>query len=208
MSNLIIQHYHLASGHSGREYVLSLLRNKFWIIKANSAVRRLLSGCFSCRRRQAPVIQQKMADLPEDRVTADKPPFTFVGVGFFGPFMVKRGRSQVKRYGCIFTCMTIRAIHLEVTHSLDTDSFLNALRRFIARRGRPEQIRSDNGGNFVKGREDINEAVSEWNHQRINAYLLQLEIQWVFNPPAGSHHGGIWERCIRTVRKVLNTILK
>ena len=96
---------------------------------------------------------------------------------------------------------------LEVTHSLDTDSFLNALRRFMARRGKPEQIRSDNGGNFVKGNKEISSAISEWNHQKIDAYLLQNEVQWIFNPPTGSHHGGVWERCIRTVRKVLNAIL-
>ena len=148
-----------------------------------------------------------MANLREDRVTANKPPFTFVGVDFFGPFMVKIRRSEAKRYGCIFTCMTIRAVHLEVTHSLDTDSFLNALPRFMARRGKPEQIRSDNGGNFVKGNKEISSAISEWNHQKIDAYLLQNEVQWIFNPPTASHHGGVWERCIRTVQKVLNAIL-
>ncbi|XP_022802837.1 uncharacterized protein LOC111340279 [Stylophora pistillata] len=124
VSNLIIQYYHLASVHSGREHVLSLLQQRFWVIRANSAVRRLLSRCFSCRRRQAPVAEQKMAHLPEDRVTANKPPFTFVGLDFFGLFIAKRGRSEVKRYGCIFTCMTIRVVHIEVTHSLDTDSFV------------------------------------------------------------------------------------
>ena len=186
VSNLIIQYYHLASGHSGRENVLSLLREKFWIIKTNSAVRRLLSRCFSCRRRQAPVAEQKLANLPKDRVTANKPPFTFMGVDFFGPFIVKRRRSEAKRYSCIFTCMTMRAAHLEVAHSLDTDSFLNALRRFMARRGKPEQIRSYNGGNFVKGSKEISNAISEWNHQKIDAYLLQHEVQWIFNPPAGS----------------------
>ena len=183
MSDLIIQHYHLASGHSGREHVLSLLRERFWIIRANSAVQRLLSRCFNCRRRQAPVAEQKMAHLPEDCLTANKPPFTFVGVDFFGPFIVKRGRSEVKRYGCIFTCMTIRAVHIEVTHSLDTDSFVLALRRFIGQREKPEQIRSNIGGNFVKGSKEISNAISHWNHRKIDAYLLQHEVQWIFNPP-------------------------
>ena len=135
-----------------------------------------------------------MANLPEDRVTANKPPFTFVGVDFLGPFIVKRGRSEVKRYGCIFTCMTIKAVHIEVTHSLDTDLFVQALCRFIGQRGKPEQIRSDNGGNFVKGSKEISNAISEWNCQKIDAYLLQHEVQWMFNPPTGLHHGGTWER--------------
>ena len=81
-----------------------------------------------------------MADLPEDLITPGKPPFSYVGIDFFGALYVKRGRSEVKRYGCIFTCLSIRAIHIEITNSLDTSSFLNALRRFIARRGRPGAI--------------------------------------------------------------------
>lgn len=84
-----------------------------------------------------------MADLPEDRVTPDKPPFTYVGVDCFGPFIVRRGRSYPKRYGVLFTCLSIRAVHIEVAYSLDTDSFIDAFRRFMARRGRPEEIRSE-----------------------------------------------------------------
>jgi len=79
--------------------------------------------------------------------------------------------------------MTIRAVHIEVTHSLDTDSFVQALRRFIGRRGKPEQVRSDNGGNFVKGSKEISNAISEWNHQKIDGCLLQHEVHWIFNPP-------------------------
>ena len=55
-----------------------------------------------------------MADLPAERVTPDKPPFTYTGVDFFGPFLVKRGRSEMKIYGCVFTCLASRAVHLEV----------------------------------------------------------------------------------------------
>ena len=148
---LIVRHHHLKSGHSGLEHVLSLIREKFWILKARTAVKSVLVDCFDCKRRQAPLGEQKMADLPADRVTPEKPPFTFVGIDCFGPFVVRRGRSLVKRYGVLFTCLSIRAIHLEVAHSLDTDSFINAMRRFIALRGQPEEVRSDNGGNFVQG---------------------------------------------------------
>ena len=58
-----------------------------------------------------------MADLPEGRVLGEKPPFTSVGVDYFGPFQVRRGRSHVIRYGVIFTCLAIRAVHLEIAHS-------------------------------------------------------------------------------------------
>ena len=205
---LIIRHYHEVSGHSGQEYVLSLIRQRYWIIKARTTLRRLLSACFSCRRRQAPIQEQKMAHLPEDRVTPSKPPFSFVGVECFGPYHVLRGRTIVKRYGVIFARLAIRAVHIEIVHSLDTQSFINALHRFIARRGYPEEIRSDNGGNFVSANKELKDAIKEWNQNQIQQYLTQNSVKWVFNPPAGSHHGGVWERCIRTVRKVLNAICK
>ena len=207
ISNLIVRFYHGISGHSGLEHTLSLIREKYWIVKARSLLRRVLSSCVDCRKRQAAVGQQKMASLPADRVIPFDPPFSYVGVDCFGPLEVRRGRSTVKRYGVLFTCMTMRAIHVEVAHSLDTDSFLNALRRFIARRGNPKQIRSDNGGNFVKGEKDLREAIRQWNQEKIHGFLLQKDIKWIFNPPAGSHHGGVWERCIRTVRKVMKALL-
>jgi len=115
--DLIVCHYHLKSGHSGLEHVLSLIRERFWILIARTAVKRVLRGCFDCKRRQAPLGEQQMADLPTDRVTPEKPPFTFVGVDCFGPFVVRRGRSLVKRYGVLFTCLSVRTIHLEVAQS-------------------------------------------------------------------------------------------
>jgi len=148
-----------------------------------------------------------MADLPSERVAPSEPPFTFVGVDFFGPFFVKVGRSQVKRYGCIFTCMAVRAVHIEVAHSMETDSFINALQRFICRRGQPKEIRSDNGTNFVGGERELREAVAEWNKSKMYEFMRQKEINWKFNPPAASHMGGVWERQIRTIRKILSTLM-
>ena len=119
---LIARYYHLTSGHSGVEHD-SMIRGKFWIFKARMAVRRVVINCFDCRSRQAPLGKHKMADLPTDRVAPAKPPFTFVGIDCFGPFLVQKGSSLVKRYGVLFTCMSIQDIHLEVSQSLDTDSF-------------------------------------------------------------------------------------
>ena len=114
--------------------------------------------------------QQKRANLPEDRTTPSKPPFTYTGVDCFGPFEVRRGRTTAKRYGVLFTCLSIRAIHLEVASSLDTGSFVNALRRFIARPGQPEMIRLDNSGNFVKGEKELRQAVKEWDQSQIHDF--------------------------------------
>ena len=124
-----------------------------------------------------------MADLPIERVTPDKPPFTFVGVDYFGPFLIKRGRAIEKRYGVIFTCLAVRAVHIEIANLLDTDSSFNSLRRFIARRLSPQEIRSDNGSNFKGGERELRESIQEWNQDQLHQCLLQRNVNWIFNPP-------------------------
>jgi transposase InsO family protein len=205
---LIVRHYHLMYGHAGKEHVLSLIRRDFWIIRARVMVKRLIGQCFDCRRRNAPPCEQVMADLPPDRLIPDKPPFSYVGVDYFGPLEVKRARSMVKRYGCIFSCLTTRAVHIEIAHSLDTCSFIDALHRFINRRGKPILIRSDNGTNFKGGERELRESIQEWNHQAIHKLLRQRNIDWIFNPPSASNMGGVWERLIRSVRQILRALLK
>ncbi|KAL2099502.1 hypothetical protein ACEWY4_003896 [Coilia grayii] len=208
LSALILNHVHQATGHGGRNHMLSQLRQKYWIPGACVAIRKTLSKCVVCRRLNATPGNQYMADLPHDRVSPDEPPFTQVGVDCFGPFEIKRGRSTIKRYGVIFTCLAIKAVQLEVLSSLDTDSFIYALRRFVARRGQVLELRSDNGTNFIGAECELKEAIGRWNHVQISDLLLQKGVKWTFNPPAGSHHGGVWERLIRSVRKVLNSILR
>lgn len=114
-----------------------------------------------------------MADLPVERITPDLPPFTNVGVDLFGPIEVKRGWSKVKHYGVVFTCMASRAVHLEMAYSLDTDSCINALRRFVCHRGPVSRMRSDNGTNFIGAERELREALIALNNEKIQRALLQ-----------------------------------
>ena len=205
VTTLIIRNIHVKLAHAGRNHVLAHLRESYWVIHANSAVRRVLSKCVTCRRLRAPVLQQKMSDLPVER-TSTEPPFTYTGSDLFGPFLIKQGRKERKYYGVIFTCLASRAVHLEVAASLDTDSFIHALRRFIARRGPITQIRCDNGTNLVGSERELHKALIEMNDDKITQMLRKQSITWIFNPPCASHMGGIWERQIRTVRKVLASL--
>ena len=207
VTRLIIRGIHENTGHIGRNHVMSLLREKYWVIHANSAVRSVLSKCITCKRLRAPVIKQKMADLPKERVTPAAP-FTHTGVDYFGPFIIKEKRKELKRYGVIFTCLASRAIHIETANSLDTGSFIQALRRFIARRGQVQELRSDNGTNFKGAERELRESLLELDQTNINDYLLNHSITWTFNPPAASHMGGVWERLIRTVRNVLSPLMR
>lgn len=206
VTSLIIQQLHERLAHAGRGHTLAKLREKYWITGANAAVRHLISKCVTCRRNRAPVAEQKMADLPKGRVTP-APPFTYNGVDYFGPYVIKECRKELKRYGCLFTCLASRAVHIETTNSLETDSFIQALRRFIARRGPIREIRSDNGTNFVGAKTELQQAVDEMDNEQIRSRLHQEGTDWIFNPPSGSHLGGIWERQIRTTSKVLAVLL-
>lgn len=181
ISTLILRHVHQQVGHSGRNHTLSQLCSKFWITKSNAAVRRIILECCFCRRYKGQVCEQKMADLPKEKLLPDLPSFTNVGVDYFGPLELKRGRSVCKCYGGIFTCLSSRAVHLEVAPSLDTDACINALRRFISRRGQVMSIRSDNGTNFVEAAKELKEALAALNYNRIQGVLLQNGIQWNFN---------------------------
>ncbi|XP_068729037.1 uncharacterized protein [Montipora capricornis] len=192
LSRLLIMAHHQSVGHLGQEYVLTSLRKKYWIIKGRAAVRKVLSGCLTCRKQNSLRGQQMMADLPKERLTPGDPPFSYVGIDYFGPLFVKRGGSIVKHYGCLFSCLTLRATHIEVAESLETDSFISALRRFISRRGKPRVIISDNGTNLCGGERELREAVDSWNQQKINSFLHQRNIDWKFNPPGASHMGGGW----------------
>ena len=150
-----------------------------------------------------------MSDLPDDRLEPSAP-FTYVGVDYFGPWIVKEGRKEMKRYGVIFTCLSSRAIHLETANSLDTSSFINALRRFISIRGPVRQLRSDRGTNFIGAERELREALEEMDDDAIQRYLSNEGCDFMkfkFNVPAASHMGGVWERQIRTVRSVLANLL-
>ena len=213
IAQLIIAWAHMMVEHSGRNTSLNEIRNRgYWVINSCSMARSVLYKCVLCRALRGKFGQQKMADLPKERIGGEEAPFTYCGVDYFGPLLVKEGRKELKRYGALFTCFSSRAIHIEVAKSLTTDSFINALRRFIGRRGAVRSIRSDNGTNFVGASNELTKALEEIDQDKVAEYLTTEEncdwIKWERNPPTASHMGGVWERQIRTVRAILQSQLK
>ena len=146
---LLLEKAHRDNLHEGTEYVIKMLQQEYWIIGLRNAFRKIKSRCIKCRHRNANPIHQPMADLPRERLDEHVFPFTHTGVDYFGPFEVKFLRRTLKRWRCLFTCLTTRAVHIDVAQPLDTESCLAAVTRFIARRGYPSTIISDNGTNFV-----------------------------------------------------------
>lgn len=203
VTHLLTHAAHLKVCHQGPNAVLTELRNRYWVIAAKPEVNRVIKKCIPCRRYNQRLGQQIMASLPEDRLSRDKPVFHATSVDLFGHFLVKRGRSQVKRWVALFTCMASRAVHLEIVHSLDMDSFIQALRRFIARRGSISILQSDNATNFRGSSREIAEALESWNNSGIERRLQQQGITWKFLPSRASHMGGCHERLIRSARACL-----
>ncbi|KAI3376816.1 hypothetical protein L3Q82_000074 [Scortum barcoo] len=167
ISALLVKHYHQQVHHQGRGITMNALRlNGIWIIGCTHAVSSHIYKCVKCRKFRRCTEEQKMADLPRERMET-APPFTYCGMDCFGPFYVKEGRRELKRYGLLFTCMSSRAVHIELLDDMTTDSFINALRTFIAIRGNVRQLRSDQGTNFLGARREFLEAVKEMNQERL-----------------------------------------
>ena len=202
---LIIRWYHELAGHMGVWAVLSMLRERFWVIAGVSTVRGVIGKCVVCRKEKSRACKQRMADLPVERVNRGMKAFEVVGVDCFGPFEIKtgRGRSRIKRWAVIFTCLAIRAVHLEVLYDMSASCMLNAISRFIARRGRVTKFVSDQGTNLIGARKELAKCLGE--HQ-VSEGMKARGIQWIFNPPGASHYGGVWERMIGVVQRVIGCV--
>ena len=206
VTHLIVKHFHEVMKHQGRGITVNALRqNGFWIIGCSRVVSSLIFKCVTCRKLRGQLQSQKMSNLPSDRL-AVSPPFTYCGMDCFGPFLIQEGRKQMKKYGLLITCMASRAIHIEMLDDMTADACINGLRCFIALRGPVQQIRCDQGSNFVGTRNIFKDALVEMEPELRN-FLLKNKCDFLMNVPSASHMGGVWERQIRTIRSVLSAIL-
>ena len=175
------------------------------MVNGNSAVQNKLFKCIKCRRLIGKLGLQKMSNLPSSRLM-EVPPFTYFVVYMFGLFIIKQRRSEVRQYGAMFTCMNSRAVHIEITHSLDTDSFIQAFRRMIARRGN-----IDIGSNFIGAENEIKRAFEEMDDKKIQVFMQEFVgdwIKWKRNSPVASHMGSVWERQIRSAQRIFFSLLQ
>ncbi|XP_073782539.1 uncharacterized protein [Danio rerio] len=206
MTKLLIRDYDERLCHPGPERVFAEIRRTFWILRGREAIRREQHQCQGCQRWKAKPSVPKMADLPLARLRLYQPAFYSTGVDCFGPFQVRIGRRSEKRWGIIYKCLTTRAVHLDLLHAMDSDSFLMSLRRFIARRGSPAELYSDQGTNFRGGEKELSEWFSRMSPD-LQQLLAKQKIAFCFNPPAAPHFGGTWEREIKSVKMALNTVI-
>jgi hypothetical protein len=176
-------------------------------------VKMVAANCQLCKTAKARPQVPEMAPLPEERLALHEDPFTYTGLDYFGPIKVTVGRRQEKRYGALFTCLTTRAVHVEVVSRLDTDSCIIAVRNFMCRRGPPKEILSDNGTNMHGAENELKEALQEVNRELMMT-KGQLVVpggritKWKFITPRAPHMGGAWERLVQAVKRAFYASLK
>lgn len=195
----LIMSTHLNSMHAGAQLLISSLREKYWILSHRRTISQAIRGCSRCRRFRARAVSVPEGPLPLDRLKLTRA-FDVTGVDMAGPLYLK-GNKKV--WIAVFSCAVTRGVHLELCSGLTTEVFISSLRRFIARRGRPSTVYSDNGLNFVGTANMLKNL--DWNNVLEFATLKQ--INWKFNPPTASWWGGFWERIIGIIKPMLRSVL-
>ncbi|XP_062538907.1 uncharacterized protein LOC134207198 [Armigeres subalbatus] len=212
LTRMILKHYHLQLLHAGPQLLLGVVRLRFWPLGGRSVARNIVHQCLKCFRAKPTPIQQFMGELPVPRVTVSRP-FSQTGVDYFGPFYVRPAprRPVVKVYVAVFICLCTKAVHLELVSDLSTDRFLQALHRFISRRGRCRDIYSDNGTNFVGARnlmKDFLKLLQNSDHRdKVSKECAEEGIHWHFSPPSAPHFGGLWEAAVRSAKNHLIKVI-
>ena len=212
IATLLVWHYHASIQHQGRHFTEGAVRSAgFWIVGGRCLISSSIYKCVTCRKLRGKLEHQKMADLPDDQLKP-APAFTYVGVDAFGPWSIvtrrtRGGQANSKRWGILFTCLTIRAIHIEVVEEMSACAFINALRRFISIRGKVKEFRSDRGTNFVGACEELGIAAIKVEQGAVKDFLYKCGTVWKFNPPHSSHMGATWERMIGVTRRILDSML-
>ncbi|XP_039439114.1 uncharacterized protein LOC120420194 [Culex pipiens pallens] len=208
LTRLLFRHFHEKLLHAGPQLVLGVVRLRFWPLGGRSVIREVIHHCKECFRSKPVAVQQFMGELPSARVTTSRP-FARTGVDYFGPLYVRPAprRPAVKVYVALFICLCTKAVHLELVTDLSTERFIQALRRFVARRGICDDIYSDNGTNFVGARNKMVELLlllKDRKHRDIVSKECSNQgIKWHFNPPSAPHFGGLWEAAVRSTKKLL-----
>lgn len=208
LAKRLAEHTHLFLCHAGNSLCLAYLRRKYWILQGRVLIGQVKHFCATCCRYQEEGTKQFMADLPKVRLQL-APVFANTGVDYAGPIPVKQSRNvTTKAYIAVFVCMVYKTIHLELVSSLDTESFLAALTRFVSlRAGVVTNMYSDNGRNFVGADRELREAAEFWQTPRVTEFLELHSIQWHFNVPNAPHHGGLWEAAVKSVKYQLKRMI-
>ena len=204
----LIRHIHQSNGHLQVNHCYHLLKKRFHIQGGRTTICRVLAKCSACQRLEKRPHQQMMGDLPLGR-TSLQYAFRHCAVDAFGPYSVKWStRAFHKRWVILFTCLGTRAISLVPVREMSTSSMINALVVFSSRHPGVEHIYSDCGSNFKGADNLLSKETATFNVNELNKEFLHKNVQWHFGPPNAPHYGGVHERCVQSVKRILKFILE
>ncbi|XP_062541184.1 uncharacterized protein LOC134209208 [Armigeres subalbatus] len=206
ITRLIIFAVHEQFKHQNHETAVNEILQRYRIPRLKAAYSQIRKDCQKCKVILAKPNPPAMGDLPPARLSAFARPFTHMGVDYFGPLLISIGRRTEKRWGVLATCLTTRAIHLQIAHTLTTDSCIMAIRNIMARRGIPAAIYSDRGTNLRAASKELRSAAENLDHNALMKEFTTSRTEWHFNPPVTPHMGGAWERLIRSVKQNLERL--
>jgi hypothetical protein len=211
ITKLIIKQIHSRELHAGPQATLAAIRQKYWPLCGRSTVRQEIHKCVKCAKVKPIKISELMGNLPAYRITQSTRPFINTGIDYAGPILTKqsrgRGTKSVKSYISLFICLVTKAIHLELVSDCTSESFINALKRFMARRGKPSIIVSDNATTFKGADREIQNCIKAAKVRSFIDDLSQDKIEFKFIPPRSPHFGGIYEAGIKSVKYHLKRIV-
>lgn len=207
---LMIEQTHRALLHAGPSTVMATLAYTYHLPRLKRTLKKMSRACVTCQRAYARTSNQFMGELPASRLHPARP-FSIIGLDFAGPFTIKRGKPRrpdhLKTYVCIFICFVTKAVHLEVVADLTSQAFLDSLSKFVARRGCPSEISSDNGTNFVGAWAELRRITqvlrTEETRQQIDYWTSRKDITWKFSPARSPHFGGLWEAAVGAMKRIL-----
>ena len=220
LTTLVVKDVHERSlGHvGGVNWNANQIKKDYWILHLQKEVKRMLAKCYECARRYPKPFEQQMGPLHDARLPGSygegESPFAFAGgvsVDFAGPWLTKQGQRQAreKRYLAIFTCQLARAVHLEMVPSLEAADCLLAFLKFLNRRGFPERIISDNGGNLVRTEKELSTVRDSLGKVREKVLEMALDFpkfEWIWCGERTPHQNGAVERMVSVVKRSMNKL--
>ena len=209
LSKLIVYYAHEETLHGAQQLTLSYLTRTFWIVHGHSLVHTVIKSCVRCARFSNKLPNFLMGELPRSRITASRP-FLKYGVDYAGPLKIRvskgRGHRSDKGYLCIFVCLVTRALHIEVVSDCTTIAFIAAFKRFVSRRGRCEELWSDNGKTFPGADTELKRFLQQASRNEDIASQLENDgTRWKFIPSDAPHFGGIWESAVKSTKHHLRS---
>jgi len=210
LTKLLVSSLHKVFSHAGPTAMASILASSYLIPNLRNLLKQVSRNCLPCQRAYAKPLSHMMGMLPVTR-TSPAPPFWRTGVDFAGPLTLRLGHTRkptiLKSYAVIFVCLTTKAVHFDLCTTLSTADYMATFQRFVARRGCPAEIFSDNGSNFIGAREELRQlqqlTSAKSTTNAIQQFATQRAIKWHFIPPRAPHFGGLWEAAVKSMKLTL-----